>query len=220
MADTQKENAAPTSRAARASKRAARGVLRWGETLESLFLLSPDCPERKALAERVVQRPDDPAAWYAVLQNIPEAIKPDARCRLFRRATQSIPKNRPELYESEAYVSIWLGFAVEQAGSDALSLLEERKKAVVDASSAEYVSTNKRDVAENRKVFYQKPGTKKLITKNELTKRANGTTEVASARVGDAKPQSLWGWSSFGSSYNPWSFVDDLLTLFLGFQYV
>ena len=44
MADTQKENAAPTSRAARASKRAARGVLRWGETLESLFLLSPDCP--------------------------------------------------------------------------------------------------------------------------------------------------------------------------------
>ena len=87
MADTQKENAAPTSRAARASKRAARGVLRWGETLESLFLLSPDCPERKALAERVVQRPDDPAAWYAVLQNIPEAIKPDARCRLFRRAT-------------------------------------------------------------------------------------------------------------------------------------
>ena len=63
MAETQKENAAPTSRAARASKRAARGVLRWGETLESLFLLSPDCPERKALAERVVQRPDDPAAW-------------------------------------------------------------------------------------------------------------------------------------------------------------
>ena len=50
-----------------------------------------------------------------MLQNIPEAIKPDARCRLFRRATQSIPKNRPELYESEAYVSIWLGFAVEQA---------------------------------------------------------------------------------------------------------
>jgi hypothetical protein len=130
MADTQKENAAPTSRAARASKRAARGVLRWGETLESLFLLSPDCPERKALAERVVQRPDDPAAWYAVLQNIPEAIKPDARCRLFRRATQSIPKNRPELYESEAYVSIWLGFAVEQAklgqrqeGADALEYM-------------------------------------------------------------------------------------------------
>ena len=105
-------------------------MLRWGETLESLFLLSPDCPERKALAERVVQRPDDPAAWYAVLQNIPEAIKPDARCRLFRRATQSIPKNRPELYESEAYVSIWLGFAVEQAklgqrqeGADALEYM-------------------------------------------------------------------------------------------------
>ena len=98
--------------------------------MESLFLLSPDCPERKALAERVVQRPDDPAAWYAVLQNIPEAIKPDARCRLFRRATQSIPKNRPELYESEAYVSIWLGFAVEQAklgqrpeGADALEYM-------------------------------------------------------------------------------------------------
>ena len=64
------------------------------------------------------------------LQNIPEAIKPDARCRLFRRATQSIPKNRPELYESEAYVSIWLGFAVEQAklgqrqeGADALEYM-------------------------------------------------------------------------------------------------
>ena len=133
MADAFKENADPSSRAARASKRAGRSVLRWGETLESLFLLSPEAanaPERKALAERVVQRPDDPAAWWHVLQDIPAAIKPDARCRLFRRATQSIPKNRPELYESEAYVSIWLGFAVEQAklgqrqeGADALEYM-------------------------------------------------------------------------------------------------
>ena len=63
MADAFKENADPSSRAARASKRAGRSVLRWGETLESLFLLSPEAanaPERKALAERVVHH-----AWRA-----------------------------------------------------------------------------------------------------------------------------------------------------------
>ena len=77
-----------------------------------------------------MQRPDDPAGVVCRIAEHPGGDWPDARCRLFRRATQSIPKNRPELYESEAYVSIWLGFAVEQAklgqrqeGADALEYM-------------------------------------------------------------------------------------------------
>ena len=115
MADTQKENAAPTSRAAASqqARRPRRPAL--GRDAGSLFLLSPDCPERKALAERVVQRPDDPAAWYAVLQNIPEAIKPDARCRLFRTGDAVHPQEPARVVRERGLRQIWLGFAVEQA---------------------------------------------------------------------------------------------------------
>ena len=107
MAEAAKENAAPlrsTGKPRTRAARAARGVLRWGETMESLFILDEAKPERKTLADRVVARPDDPGAWWALLKDVPEESKRDARCRLFRRATQSIPKNRPELYESEVRV--------------------------------------------------------------------------------------------------------------------
>ena len=139
-----KENAVPSTRAARAAKRTARTVLRWGETLESLFLLTPDGAARRALAERVVARPDDPAAWWSLLSDAPDQCPPDARCRLFRRATQSIPKNRPELYESEAYVSIWLGFAVEQAK------LGQRDDA---AEALEYMRTE--GIGKRSRAFYE-----------------------------------------------------------------
>lgn len=110
MMDASKENAAPAVSGSaakprtRARRAAARGVLRWGETMEMLFILDGEDAERRALADRVVARPDDPGAWWALLRDVPEGSKRDARCRLFRRATQSIPKNRPELYESEVRV--------------------------------------------------------------------------------------------------------------------
>lgn len=69
--DASKENAAPATRSttkpARSTRasRGARGVLRWGETMESLFCLDSEDPERRTLADRVVARPDDPNAWCA-----------------------------------------------------------------------------------------------------------------------------------------------------------
>lgn len=114
-----KENRAlRTSGAAKAS-RFGRGVLHWGETAENLFLLSglsgAAAEERLKLAERVQQRPDDAAAWWALLEHVSQRTSGATEvCKLYRRATQCIPKNRPELNESEPYVLIWLGFAKEQ----------------------------------------------------------------------------------------------------------
>ncbi|KAK7249334.1 TTK protein kinase [Aureococcus anophagefferens] len=137
---------AATKRATRASTRNARGVLRWGETLETLFLLDDAAhPERRALADRVVARPDDPNAWWQLLSDVAESGKRDARCRLFRRATQSIPKNRPELYEAEAYVSIWLGFVKAQTGlgqrQDALDALQYMRNEGIGKRSRAFYET-------------------------------------------------------------------------------
>ena len=156
MTDVDKENVrtatpgavkpAATKRATRASTRNARGVLRWGETLETLFLLDDAAhPERRALADRVVARPDDPNAWWQLLSDVAESGKRDARCRLFRRATQSIPKNRPELYEAEAYVSIWLGFVKAQTGlgqrQDALDALQYMRNEGIGKRSRAFYET-------------------------------------------------------------------------------
>ncbi|KAJ8602981.1 hypothetical protein CTAYLR_001490 [Chrysophaeum taylorii] len=121
--------AAKSSSAAATRGRFGRGVLHWGETAESLFLIEglsgAARDERSTLAERIQQRPDDAAAWWALLEHVD--VGQEGACRLYRRATQSIPKNRPELNESDAYISIWLGFAREQTRSgrrnDALDAL-------------------------------------------------------------------------------------------------
>ncbi|KAJ1448794.1 hypothetical protein M885DRAFT_489986, partial [Pelagophyceae sp. CCMP2097] len=133
-----KENApgAPAGKAPPARKRErTKGVLHWGESADVLFMLEV-CPAasvgvRRALAARVQARHDDPTAWWALLAHVSahsaDAALGEARCRVYRRATQCIPRQRPELYETEAYVAIWLGYAREQAASakldDALEAL-------------------------------------------------------------------------------------------------
>ena len=91
--------------------------LKWGETPSSFFMFE-SCGDNKetrvALAARVQERPDDAGAWRALLEHATASSTAESSSsllRLYRRATQSIPKDRPELKESEAYVSIWLGYA-------------------------------------------------------------------------------------------------------------
>ena len=94
------------------SLKGRRGVLRWGESEASFFMVdtTPEKDKRYELAARVQERPDDAGAWKALLDHASPSTSPSL-LRLYRRATQCIPKDRPELKEAEAYVSIWVGFA-------------------------------------------------------------------------------------------------------------
>ena len=100
----------------------AMRLLNFGESANGFFMLdaaSPHHAARAALVAELEARPSEPGAWGAVVRHIASFSgargTPHGRLKLYRRATQLIPRTSPETLECEAYIELWIDYALLQA---------------------------------------------------------------------------------------------------------